>query len=160
MKLNVNSAVAMQNFGAVIAQTAHEHDLLLLSGDLGAGKTTLTQGIGQALGVKRPVKSPTFTLVREYQEAKLPIYHMDFYRLENDDLSSIDLSSYLEQPGLVVIEWPEVIKADLPDDYLQIVIRRVDDSWDSTKRTVEFRPQGKRNEYWVKEIANKLKDRT
>lgn len=160
MKLNVNSAVAMQNLGAVIAQTAHEHDLLLLSGDLGAGKTTLTQGIGQALGVKRPVKSPTFTLVREYQEAKLPIYHMDFYRLENDDLSSIDLSSYLEQPGLVVIEWPEVIKADLPDDYLQIVIRRVDDSWDSTKRTVEFRPQGKRNEYWVKEIANKLKDRT
>lgn len=160
MKLNVNSALAMQNLGAVIAKTAHEHDLLLLNGDLGAGKTTLTQGIGQALGVKRPVKSPTFPLVREYQEAQLPLYHMDFYRLENDDLSSIDLNSYLEQPGIVVIEWPEVINANLPDDYLQIVIRRVDDRWDSTKRTVEFRPQGKRNEQWVTEIANKLKDRT
>lgn len=160
MKINVNSSTEMKQLGAAIASTAKAHDLLLLNGDLGAGKTTLTQGIGEALGVKRPVKSPTFTIVREYEEAKLPIYHMDFYRLENDDLSSIDLSSYLEQPGLVVIEWPEVIKADLPDDYLQIVIRRVDDSWDSTKRTVEFRPQGKRNEYWVKEIANKLKDRT
>lgn len=160
MKINVNSSTEMKQLGAAIANTAKAHDLLLLNGDLGAGKTTLTQGIGEALGVRRPVKSPTFTIVREYEEAKLPIYHMDFYRLENDDLSSIDLSSYLQQPGLVVIEWPEVVKADLPDQYLQIVIRRVDDSWDSTKRTVEFRPQGKRNEDWVTEIANKIKNRT
>ncbi|QYN54469.1 tRNA (adenosine(37)-N6)-threonylcarbamoyltransferase complex ATPase subunit type 1 TsaE [Lactobacillus panisapium] len=160
MKINVNSSTEMKQLGAAIASTAKAHDLLLLNGDLGAGKTTLTQGIGEALGVKRPVKSPTFTIVREYEEAKLPIYHMDFYRLENDDLSSIDLSSYLQQPGLVVIEWPEVVKADLPDQYLQIVIRRVDDSWDSTKRTVEFRPQGKRNEDWVAEIANNIKNRT
>lgn len=160
MKINVNSSMEMKQLGAAIASTAKAHDLLLLNGDLGAGKTTLTQGIGEALGVRRPVKSPTFTIVREYEEAKLPIYHMDFYRLENDDLSSIDLSSYLQQPGLVVIEWPEVVKADLPDQYLQIVIRRVDDSWDSTKRTVEFRPQGKRNKDWVAEIANKIKNRT
>lgn len=161
MKININSSTEMKQLGAAIASTAKAHDLLLLNGDLGAGKTTLTQGIGEALGVRRPVKSPTFTIVREYEEAKLPIYHMDFYRLENDDLSSIDLSSYLQQPGLVVIEWPEVVKADLPDQYLQIVIRRVDDSWDSTKRTVEFRPQGKRNEDWVAAaIANKIKNRT
>lgn len=153
----MNSSDEMKKVGAAIGFTARPHDLLLLNGDLGAGKTTLTQGIGQSLGVKRPVKSPTFTIVREYQEAKLPIYHMDFYRLENDDLSSIDLTSYLAQPGLVVIEWPEIIKADLPDTYLQVVIRRVDDSWDSTKRTVEFRPQGKRSESWTNEILNKLK---
>lgn len=157
IKLKVNSSDEMKKVGAAIGLTARPHDLLLLNGDLGAGKTTLTQGIGQSLGVKRPVKSPTFTIVREYQEAKLPIYHMDFYRLENDDLSSIDLTSYLAQPGLVVIEWPEIIKADLPDTYLQVVIRRVDDSWDSTKRTVEFRPQGKRSESWTNEILNKLK---
>lgn len=160
MKLNVNSANEMKELGAAIALTAQEHDLLLLSGDLGAGKTTLTQGIGQALGIKRPVKSPTFTLVREYQEAKVPLYHMDFYRLENDDLSSIDLNSYLAEPGLVIIEWPEVIKGELPDQYLQVVIRRVDDSWDSTKRTVEFRPQGKRNDAWVDNIAKQIKNRT
>ncbi len=160
MKLNINSANEMKELGAAIALTAKEHDLLLLSGDLGAGKTTLTQGIGQALGIKRPVKSPTFTLVREYQEAKVPLYHMDFYRLENDDLSSIDLNSYLAEPGLVIIEWPEVIKGELPDQYLQVVIRRVDDSWDSTKRTVEFRPQGKRNDAWVDNIAKQIKNRT
>ena len=73
MKLNVNSAQQMQDLGRVIAQTAQAHDLLLLNGDLGAGKTTLTQGIGRALGIKRPVKSPTFTIVREYPEARLPL---------------------------------------------------------------------------------------
>lgn len=155
-KLEINSAAEMKKIGAAIASTVKPHDLLLLNGDLGAGKTTLTQGIGYALGVRRPVKSPTFTIVREYAEAKLPIYHMDFYRLENSDLSSIDLNSYLAEPGLIIIEWPEVIQGYLPDQYLQVVIRRVDDSWDSTKRTLEFRPQGKRNELWVKDIMNKL----
>lgn len=157
MKLEVNSAAEMQQIGAAIAQTAQPHDLLLLNGDLGAGKTTLTQGIGRALGVKRPVKSPTFTIVREYREAKLPLFHMDFYRLENDDLASIDLNSYLAEPGLVVIEWPQIIKADLPSDYLQLVISRVDDRWQSTKRIIEFKPQGIRNQTWVNEILAKVK---
>lgn len=152
MKVNVNSAREMQNIGAAIADTAQAHDLLLLNGDLGAGKTTLTQGIGSALGIKRPVKSPTFTIVREYPEARLPLFHMDFYRLENDDLSSIDLNAYLTEPGLVVIEWPEVVQAQLPQEFLQITIKRVDDSWDSTKRIIEFEPQGQRNKAWAEQI--------
>lgn len=157
MKVSVNSAQEMKRLGSAIAQTAKPHDLLLLNGDLGAGKTTMTQGIGRELGVKRPVKSPTFTIVREYPEAKLPLVHMDFYRLENDDLSSIDLNSYLAEPGLVVIEWPEIIKMDLPDHYLQIIIKRVDNSWNSNKRTVEFKPQGKRSELWIKDILKIVK---
>ena len=80
----------------------------------------------------------------------MPLFHMDFYRLENDDLSSIDLEGYLAEPGLVVIEWPQLVMNDLPDEYLQLTITRVDDSWDSTKRVVEFTPHGKRNEEWVK----------
>jgi tRNA threonylcarbamoyladenosine biosynthesis protein TsaE len=156
MELKVNSSTEMKKIGAAIAQTAQPHDLLLLNGDLGAGKTTLTQGIGAALGIKRPVKSPTFTIVREYQEATLPLFHMDFYRLENDDLSSIDLNSYLAEPGLVVIEWPEVVKQELPDQYLQIQIQRVDDSWDSTKRIVSLQPQGERNERWVQAIMKQI----
>ncbi|MCT6847074.1 MAG: tRNA (adenosine(37)-N6)-threonylcarbamoyltransferase complex ATPase subunit type 1 TsaE [Lactobacillus helsingborgensis] len=154
MKVNVNSAREMQNIGAAIADTAQAHDLLLLNGDLGAGKTTLTQGIGSALGIKRPVKSPTFTIVREYPEARLPLFHMDFYRLENDDLSSIDLNGYLTEPGLVVIEWPEVVQAQLPQEFLQITIKRVDDSWDSTKRIIEFEPQGQRNKAWAEQILS------
>ena len=91
-ELAINSAADMQAFGAALAQSAQPHDLLLLKGDLGAGKTTMTQGFGRALGIKRPVKSPTFTLVREYREGKLPLFHMDFYRLDGDDLASIDLN--------------------------------------------------------------------
>ena len=156
MKLDVNSTEEMQHLGAVIAQTAQAHDLLLLNGDLGAGKTTLTQGIGRELGIKRPVKSPTFTIVREYPEARLPLFHMDFYRLENDDLSSIDLSAYMAEPGLVVIEWPEIVQEQLPEEYLQIIIKRVDDSWNSTKRVVEFVPKGRRNEQWAEKIIEKV----
>lgn len=156
MKLNVNSAQQMQDLGRVIAQTAQAHDLLLLNGDLGAGKTTLTQGIGRALGIKRPVKSPTFTIVREYPEARLPLYHMDFYRLEDDDLSSIDLNAYLAEPGIVVIEWPEIVQEQLPETFLEITIKRVDDSWDSTKRIVEFDAKGARNKQWSKSILKLL----
>ena len=156
MKLEVNSTQEMQHLGAVIAQTAQAHDLLLLNGDLGAGKTTLTQGIGRELGIKRPVKSPTFTIVREYPEARLPLYHMDFYRLEEDDLSSIDLNAYLAEPGIVVIEWPEIVQEQLPETFLEITIKRVDDSWDSTKRIVEFDAKGKRNNQWSKNILQLL----
>lgn len=151
MKLEINSSEDMQRLGASLARTAKPHDLLLLNGDLGAGKTTMTQGLGRELGIRRPVKSPTFTIVREYREAKLPLFHMDFYRLENDDLSSIDLNGYLSEPGLVVIEWPQLVMNDLPDEYLQLTITRVDNSWNSTKRVVEFQSKGPRNEEWVKE---------
>lgn len=152
MKIEINSTEQMQQLGQKIAQAAKPHDLLLLNGDLGAGKTTLTQGIGEQLGIKRPVKSPTFTIVREYRDSKMPLFHMDFYRLENDDLSSIDLNSYIAEPGIVVIEWPGIIMSDLPDEYLELIIRRVDNSWNSTKRTVEFIAKGKRNQEWLNDI--------
>lgn len=146
----------MQKLGQVIADTAKGNDLLLLNGDLGAGKTTLTQGLGRALGIRRPVKSPTFTIVREYREGKLPLFHMDFYRLENDDLSSIDLSEYLTAGGIVVIEWPELIINDLPDEYLELKITRIDNEWDSTTRRVEFTAKGERNEAWLSEIMKEF----
>lgn len=151
MKLEINSAEEMQKLGASLAKAAKPHDLLLLNGDLGAGKTTMTQGLGRELGIHRPVKSPTFTIVREYREGKMPLFHMDFYRLENDDLSSIDLNSYLAEPGLVVIEWPQLIMDDLPDGYLQLIIKRVDDSWNSTKRVVEFEAKGARSQAWLED---------
>ncbi|RVU69841.1 MULTISPECIES: tRNA (adenosine(37)-N6)-threonylcarbamoyltransferase complex ATPase subunit type 1 TsaE [Lactobacillus] len=155
-KLEINSAAEMQKLGAALAKTAEPHDLLLLTGDLGAGKTTMTQGLGRALGIRRPVKSPTFTIVREYREGKLPLFHMDFYRLENDDLSSIDLNGYLAEPGLVVIEWPQLVMTDLPDAYLKLKISRIDDSWNSTKREVELIAQGSRNEQWVQAALTEM----
>jgi tRNA threonylcarbamoyladenosine biosynthesis protein TsaE len=158
-ELAINSASDMQTFGAALAQSAQPHDLLLLKGDLGAGKTTLTQGFGRALGIKRPVKSPTFTLVREYREGKLPLFHMDFYRLEGDDLASIDLNDYLAEEGVVIIEWPQVIQADLPSDFLELVLTRVDDSWDSTKRLVELVPHGQRAADWAEKAHHLYREK-
>jgi tRNA threonylcarbamoyladenosine biosynthesis protein TsaE len=74
---------------------------------------------------------------------------MDFYRLEGDDLASIDLNDYLAEEGVVIIEWPQVIQADLPSDFLELVLTRVDDSWDSTKRLVELVPHGQRAAAWA-----------
>lgn len=156
MKIEINSAQRMQQLGELLAKNAQPHDLLLLNGDLGAGKTTMTQGLGKSLGIKRPVKSPTFTIVREYREGRMPLFHMDFYRLENDDLSSIDLNEYLAEDGIVVIEWPELIMNDLPDNYLQLTIKRIDNSWDSTKREVEFNAQGLRSQAWLHATLNEF----
>lgn len=156
MEVSINSDEEMQKLGQVLGETAKGHDLLLLTGDLGAGKTTMTKGVAKALGIRRPVKSPTFTIVREYQEGKMPLFHMDMYRLEDGDLSSIDLPAYLAASGLVVIEWPQFIMNDLPDDYLQLTIKRIDDSWDSTKRVVEVKAEGKRNEEWWQETYKLL----
>ncbi len=150
-EIAINSAEQMQKLGQALAKSAKPHDLLLLKGDLGAGKTTMTQGFGRELGIRRPVKSPTFTLVREYREGKMPLFHMDFYRLEGDDLASIDLNDYLAEDGVVIIEWPQVISSNLPDEYLSLILKRVDDSWDSTKRGVTLDPHGSRASQWAED---------
>ncbi len=93
--------------------------VITLNGDLGAGKTTFTKGIAKALGVTRVVNSPTFTIMKVY-EAKLPLYHMDVYRLEGIGYD-YDLEEYIYGDGVCVIEWSENIKDSL-EDFLQIDI--------------------------------------
>lgn len=99
------------------------YDVILLNGDLGAGKTTFTQGLARGLAIKRPIKSPTFTLIREYQTGRLPLYHMDMYRLENAAANDLDLSDYFAQPAVIVIEWSQFISEQLPAQYLQIELQ-------------------------------------
>ncbi|MFC2695143.1 MAG: tRNA (adenosine(37)-N6)-threonylcarbamoyltransferase complex ATPase subunit type 1 TsaE [Lactobacillus sp.] len=152
--LQINSAQEMINLGKKIGATAKGGDLLLLAGDLGAGKTTLTKGIARALGIRRPVKSPTFTIVREYREGKMPLFHMDMYRLENGDLSSIDLPGYFAENGLIVMEWPQYVKDQLPANFLELTLRRVDDSWDSTKRTLAVKAVGARAKQWWQDVKS------
>ena len=81
MRILVNTVNETQKLAAKLAKNVAAGDTILLSGDLGAGKTTFTQGFAKELGIKRPVKSPTFTLVREYQTSEFPLYHLDVYRL-------------------------------------------------------------------------------
>lgn len=116
-------------------QTAAEMVVLLkpgrviaLHGDLGAGKTTFVQGLAFALGLKRPVTSPTFTLSTEYQTPNFTLVHMDLYRLMGpDDLLTIGYPEYLETGAVVAVEWPERAGDLIPPDALHVTFSLTDD---------------------------------
>lgn len=154
-QITIDSSSAMQQLGEQIGHNLRPHDLLLLEGDLGAGKTTLTKGIARALGIRRPVKSPTFTIVREYREGKLPLFHMDMYRLEDGDTASLDLEAYLQEDGVVIMEWPNFVQTELPPEYLTIAIERDDADLDSTRRIVKVSATGQRYEELLQQLRQK-----
>lgn len=113
--------------GKRIGELLNKGDVVLLSGDLSAGKTTITKGIGLALGVNRVINSPTFTIVKEYAGDKCPLFHLDLYRLDgvNEDF---DLEEYMDRDGVCVIEWPYQVKEILPSEYLLIELNRTGDN--------------------------------
>lgn len=113
--------------GEKIGKLLTPGDVILLDGDLGAGKTTFTKGIGRALGVKRVINSPTFTIVKEYMGENIKLYHLDLYRLDGvgDDF---DLEEYFDSNGICVCEWPFQASDILPKEYLMINIKRIDDN--------------------------------
>ncbi|WP_317335507.1 tRNA (adenosine(37)-N6)-threonylcarbamoyltransferase complex ATPase subunit type 1 TsaE [Streptococcus orisratti] len=122
-------------------------DVLVLTGDLGTGKTTLTKGIAKSLGISQMIKSPTYTIVREY-EGRLPLYHLDVYRI-GDDPDSIDLDDFLYGAGVTVIEWGELLSSDLLDDYLEVFIER-----DIDGRKVRFDAHGTRSQELLEDLQN------
>lgn len=133
-----------QNEGELIAlgqelgQVLQAQDVIVLSGDLGAGKTTLTKGIAKGLGISQMIKSPTYTIVREY-EGRLPLYHLDVYRI-GDDPDSIDLDDFLYGDGVTIIEWGELLDEALLDDYLLVTISHHGDG-----RQLAFKAHGPRS---------------
>ena len=121
-KSEVNSIYEMHELGARIGKELKAGDLLLLSGPLGAGKTALTQGIGQALGIKN-ITSPTFVISRIHP-GKIPLVHVDAYRLQGDSTAifdDLDLESYLPT-SITVVEWGEGLANRLADEFLEIQI--------------------------------------
>ncbi|MEO1069066.1 MAG: tRNA (adenosine(37)-N6)-threonylcarbamoyltransferase complex ATPase subunit type 1 TsaE, partial [Cyanobacteria bacterium J06638_6] len=109
--ISLPDAGATQALGAGLGQCCPPGTVLLLSGNLGSGKTTLVQGLGAGLGIAAPISSPTFTLINEYLEGRIPLYHVDLYRLTPEQAESLELASYWEGgdviPGIVAIEWAE-----------------------------------------------------
>ncbi|WP_373875489.1 tRNA (adenosine(37)-N6)-threonylcarbamoyltransferase complex ATPase subunit type 1 TsaE [Lapidilactobacillus luobeiensis] len=112
--------------GRLFGQQVVAGDVLLLNGDLGAGKTTFTQGLASALGIKRAVKSPTFTIIREYRTGRIPLFHMDLYRLEHSSAADLGLEEYFGGQGVCVVEWPQFGGDELPSDHLSVQIERVE----------------------------------
>lgn len=125
--LEVSSADEMQALGTELASSLHPGDVLMLHGDLGAGKTTLTQGIAAGLGIEGPVQSPTFTLVREHQGRAMKLYHLDLYRLDDpDELENLGYEVYLDPAdGVSVIEWPERAGDWLPERFTLVQIEHL-----------------------------------
>ena len=110
--------------GKRIGKLLKASDVVLLDGDLSAGKTTLTKGIGEAIGVKKVINSPTFTIVKEYN-GDIKLYHLDLYRLDGIN-NDFDLEEYIESDGIAVIEWPNQVSELIPNNYLRVILKRLD----------------------------------
>ncbi|MCK5340076.1 MAG: tRNA (adenosine(37)-N6)-threonylcarbamoyltransferase complex ATPase subunit type 1 TsaE [Desulfobulbaceae bacterium] len=136
------------SLGQSLGRVAESGDVIALFGDLGAGKTTLTQFIGQGLQVPDScyITSPTFSLLHEYP-GRIPLFHMDLYRLSGeDDVIDLGFEDYLYGDGLVVIEWPDRLGALMPDNRLAIELTMTSES----SRTAVFTAYGKK---WVDKLA-------
>lgn len=133
-------------YGYRLGRKLQAGDVLVLTGNLGAGKTTLTKGIAKGLDIDQMIKSPTYTIVREY-EGRLPLYHLDVYRIGNDP-DSIDLDDFLYGDGVAVIEWGELLEEDLLGDYLEIIITPSGDG-----RDIELQTNGPRSEKLAEAMA-------
>ncbi len=109
--VDLSDAEATRQLGCRLGEGCPPGTVLLLSGDLGSGKTTLVQGLGVGLGVKEPISSPTFTLINEYFEGRIPLYHVDLYRLNPEQVGSLELNGYWDGTeailGILAIEWSE-----------------------------------------------------
>ncbi|GAD36970.1 predicted ATPase or kinase [Streptococcus intermedius SK54 = ATCC 27335] len=134
-------------WGEKLGALLQKQDVLILTGDLGAGKTTFTKGLARGLGIKQMIKSPTYTIVREY-DGRLPLYHLDVYRI-GEDPDSIDLDDFLFGDGVTVIEWGELLGASLPSDYLKLTILRKNDG-----RELVFDAKGRRAKNLLEEFVN------
>lgn len=122
LTLTLRNAQATHTLGIALGRSLSPGSNLLLVGDLGSGKTSLVQGIGEGLGITEPVSSPTFVLLNEYLEGRIPLYHLDLYRLEETEVDELHLENYwdgIEAPlGIVAIEWAERL-GYLPSHYLK-----------------------------------------
>ena len=147
MEKYLKNEAEMLSVGQLIGERLEAGDVIVLTGELGAGKTTLTKGIAQGLGITQMIKSPTYTIVREYSKGRLPLYHMDVYRLGEGEGESFGLEEYFEREGVVVMEWGNNLQDELPSDYLEIVL-----SYHEEGRLLRLIGQGTRSQEQAKKI--------
>lgn len=125
----VDQPEALEQVAKEILDKMGRHRLLLLEGDLGAGKTTLIQACCRQLGVQEAITSPTFALVNEYQGAEGPVFHLDLYRLtELQEAINIGIEEYLYSGNYCFIEWPDVLESYLEEDHPRLLLEIMDDS--------------------------------
>ena len=121
--------------------------VIVLNGELGSGKTLFTKAFAKAMGIVDNVTSPTFTIIKEYYNGELPLFHMDVYRLEGE-ADSIDFDYYYNKNGVTIIEWGDTIKEYLPEEYLELNFKILTEN----KRVVYIKPIGEKYENLCGEI--------
>lgn len=128
-------------FGKKMGKEAHPGQVICLDGDLGTGKTVFTQGFAEGLGITEPVNSPTFTIVQQYEEGRLPLYHFDVYRI--GDISEMDEIGYEDcfyGDGVSLVEWSSLIEELLPQNRIHVTIEKdMEKGFDYRRITVEER---------------------
>ena len=145
--MHIKNEEELLALGERLGRILQKDDVLILTGELGAGKTTFTKGLAKGLDIRQMIKSPTYTIVREY-EGRLPLYHLDVYRIEGD-ADSIDLDEFLFGGGVTVIEWGHLLGEDLPDSYLELEILK-----EAEGRCLQFTAHGSRAEHLIKELQD------
>lgn len=111
--------------GFAMGKTARPGEILCLNGDLGVGKTVFTQGFAAGLGITGPVNSPTFTILQEYEEGRIPLYHFDVYRIGDvEEMDEIGYEEYFFGEGVCLIEWSNLIEEIIPEDAVSVIIEK------------------------------------
>ncbi len=125
MQIETFSAEETFALGEKIGRAAKAGDVFTLNGDLGVGKTVLTQGVAKGLGITEPVNSPTFTILQVYEEGRLPFYHFDVYRIGDvEEMDEIGYEDYFYGQGVTMIEWAQLIPEILPLIFREIRIEK------------------------------------
>ena len=139
MIIETNSDKDTFEFGKQLGERAEPGTVICLDGDLGTGKTVIAKGIAAGLGVKEPVSSPTFTVIKEYTEGRLPFYHFDVYRIEDPlEMDEIGYEDYFYGNGVTVIEWSDMIKELIPEKAMKIrLVKDLANGFDYRRISVE-----------------------
>lgn len=148
VKIYLENEEKTREIGSKLGELLTPKSVICLIGDLGAGKTTMTQSLARALGVDDYITSPTFTIVNEY-EGKMPLYHFDVYRIgSSEEMYDIGFDEYIDGEGVCIIEWANLIEDILPDEYLYIEM-----NYKETGREMILTPKGDKYEEIVKELS-------
>ena len=134
-----NSREETYHLAVEIGKKAKAGEVYCLNGDLGAGKTVFSQGMGRGLGVKETVNSPTFTIVQEYDTGRIPFYHFDVYRIGDiEEMEEVGYEDYFYGNGVCLIEWSELIEELLPKKRIQVVLEKdLEKGFDYRKITIQ-----------------------
>ena len=142
-----DSADTLMVFGQKLGEKLVAGTVIVLSGNLGVGKTTLTKGIARGLGIDQMVKSPTYTIARSY-EGRLLLHHLDVYRIDGDT-DSIDLDEFLYGDAVTVIEWGDLLEEGLLEDYLEIMIQP-----EGEGRNISLKAHGPKSQQLADEVSH------